>query len=966
MTFEWLGCEMSEDTVNVRCGIADKSHENEFFRYFARAVKAFFEKKGIDALLIGMPKCLVNRDLQIDALLVTDSKMIIIDFKDYSGELTLPDEQDFRRGRWETLTGIQVKGGSSPNPFYQTGLQRKRLAKILETFCRNLSKFNPRHITTMVCFQGKMDVFGTIPGQYKPCFFIADRENFLEKLYDIVSVDDEPAGLLGKRFLDYFNDRVFKSEEYDLTVTPESLGVLPESTAPVEKSTIDETIKDRVAAFFASDIPVLTITGTIGSGKAAISSKIREAALDAGFSSARVFALSNRVRRNLLGSLDEVESLYSAIFDFSSTKVAEDGSKLVPLAELEEPRAFDDLDGATPAYEEPAKTAFIVYESQMVTDSMRVGEAIQFGSGKLLSDLLEHLGIGEDKLSGNKVVFVGDKFQLGFGSWSESCLNPEYYHGHISMSSIELPDTKTPTGIQQVCLDIANAIRIGRFSHLVITANDQLAICGQNDEAKLLRESERDWRSHKVLSYTNSQACGLNGYIKKRIKQYGSRCSVGDVIIFENEILAYPSSSNTSSEEGSVCQFVSPEPTRIPNGTFGTIIRLGNETSIDVDVNGSDVPIRLTLVEADVRLSVDGFDETLEIRFIKELLESEDSKLSAMEDIALRIHVEKLFREALAREPFEKSNYYREMIDSGDFVKTKEGVYRDPKDKRRRTSYEEKHRREVQRKSLTRGTEYYLWSNAAQVKYGWCMTVHKAMSYKWDTVTFSTRIDGGRRNENYFRFLYTGISRAKEHINLVRWEPVSPFEKTEFGASSQAAPAAGNNVIFRATGDDIVSEILAAVGTLESDGFKMSSSKLAQYQVICEIEKDTATAKVVFYYNKKGEVTKLTLSTGDKELFANFKDTFGNAQDDQSRASITPMKWLYNHLNERVLADSVLEVEESSNYLDILKACQNSESVIIRANYRKDQTVSNFKFLSGSTALYERIVSAIKTYYALN
>ena len=100
---------MSEDIVNVRCGIADKSHENEFFRYFARAVKAFFEKKGIGALLIGMPKCLVNQDLQIDALLITDSKMIIIDFKDYSGELTLPDEQDFRRGRWETSEGIQVK-----------------------------------------------------------------------------------------------------------------------------------------------------------------------------------------------------------------------------------------------------------------------------------------------------------------------------------------------------------------------------------------------------------------------------------------------------------------------------------------------------------------------------------------------------------------------------------------------------------------------------------------------------------------------------------------------------------------------------------------------------------------------------------------------------------------------------------------------------------------------------------------
>lgn len=121
---------MSEDLVNVRCGIADKSHENEFFRYFARAVKAFFEKKGIGALLIGMPKCLVNQDLQIDALLITDSKMIIIDFKDYSGELALPGEQDFRRGIWETSEGIPSKGRKQPQ-----SLLPNRFAK--RTPCKN-------------------------------------------------------------------------------------------------------------------------------------------------------------------------------------------------------------------------------------------------------------------------------------------------------------------------------------------------------------------------------------------------------------------------------------------------------------------------------------------------------------------------------------------------------------------------------------------------------------------------------------------------------------------------------------------------------------------------------------------------------------------------------------------------------------------------------------------------------------
>lgn len=961
---DWQGGKMSDIGVRVRYGIADKSYENEFFRYFAKALKAYFEQKGINALLIGMPKCLVFDKLQIDALLLTDNKMVIIDFKRYSGELILPDEQSFRSERWETSEGVLVRGGSCPNPFCQTGLQRERLSTILETSCSDLSCFNPRHITTMVCFSEDMQVIGEIPGRYRPCFFIADRNNFLEKLFDIVSAGKGSAGLLEPKFLDYFNTEIFKSSEYDLSVTPEALGVFQNPTYRFGKLDINEAIRERIEAFFESDIPVLTVTGTVGSGKTGISSALREAALNAGFSSARVFALSNRVKNNLLGSIDEVESLYSAIYDFTSTKIAEDGSKLIPLAEIEEPRAFDDLDEEEWREAKGTKTAFIVYESQMITDTPRVGGAVQFGSGKLLSDVLEHLGITRGD-SGNKIVFVGDKYQLSFGSWSESCLNPDYYHDALRAATIELPDTRTPNGIQRVCIDIANAIRAGRLSHLVISPNEQVSICDPGEEAKLIREAETSWKSHELLAYTNSQASALNGYIKQRVKQNGARYAAGDVVIFENEVLAYPPSSAAFAGIDSVFEFGSPEPRRITNGTFGTIVRIGGESAVDVVVNGSDAPVRLTLVEADVRISLNGVDETLEIQFIKELLESEDTKLSVMEDIALRIHLERLFREALVKEPFEESRYFEDMLASGEYVIAKDGRYRDPEDGRFRTSYENNHRQEVQKKILKRGTEYFRWANAAQIKFGWCMTVHKAMSYRWSTVTFTSRVDGGRRNEGYFRFLYTGISRAREHVNLVRWDPVSPFETTEFGTSGQSTSASDKGVLFRANGDDVNSEILAVVGGLSSSGFCIKSSKQAQYQVICEIESGSSSAKVIFFHNKKGEVTRLSLANGDKNLFADFKVALIESLGCDKQTPATPMAWLYDHLNANILSESILEIEEASNYLDILKARREGEAVLIRANYRKDQTVSNFKFMSGSMALYSDIVEAIKAYYLL-
>ena len=530
---------MFDDGVVVKYGQADKAHENEFFRYFAKSVKAYFDKKGIRACLLGMPTCLVNDRLQIDALLLTPRTMTIVDFKDYGGRLLLPDEDEFRRGPWEMEDDVRVGGGSSPNPFYQTGLQRDRLMRILELTCRNLSTFDAHHISTLVCFQQAVEVQGTIPGRYRPYFHIADTDTFLEKLFDIVSAGRDDAGLLEPKFIDYFDKKVFRTTDYDLSVSPESLGIsrfehavespaAHEATPEVEETKITP-YEDRLRDFFVGDSPVLIVTGTTGSGKTSMVPIIRNAALESGFSSARIFGLSNRVISNLLSSVDEVESLYSALFDFSATKVTEDGAQLIPLANLVSESPFGDLAEET---DEAGKSVFIVCEAQMVTDALREDEMLKFGSGRLLSDLLKHLGISER--NENKVVFVGDKFELSFGSWSDSSLNPDWYRGGIDTEEIELPDTTDPNGIQAACLDIANAVRTGRMTNLVFEQNDQVRICEPQDETSLLRSVSEDWRRHKVLSYTNGQAHGLNSYIKRRIVGSGSRCAVGDIVIFEN------------------------------------------------------------------------------------------------------------------------------------------------------------------------------------------------------------------------------------------------------------------------------------------------------------------------------------------------------------------------------------------------------------------------------------------------
>lgn len=89
--------------LEVRYGTAAKSHENTFFRKFAQSLKKYFDSHDMTGILLGFPICRVREDLQIDALLITDRTMIIIDFKDYSGTLTLPNEANFKKAHGKCL-----------------------------------------------------------------------------------------------------------------------------------------------------------------------------------------------------------------------------------------------------------------------------------------------------------------------------------------------------------------------------------------------------------------------------------------------------------------------------------------------------------------------------------------------------------------------------------------------------------------------------------------------------------------------------------------------------------------------------------------------------------------------------------------------------------------------------------------------------------------------------------------------
>ncbi len=73
----------------IRKGKSAKNYENTFFREFAENLKKMFEKYSMNGLLIANSECDIEQRLQIDALLITEKAVCIIDFRNFSGKINL-------------------------------------------------------------------------------------------------------------------------------------------------------------------------------------------------------------------------------------------------------------------------------------------------------------------------------------------------------------------------------------------------------------------------------------------------------------------------------------------------------------------------------------------------------------------------------------------------------------------------------------------------------------------------------------------------------------------------------------------------------------------------------------------------------------------------------------------------------------------------------------------------------------
>jgi len=965
--------------LEIRRGTATKNYENTFFRTFAENIEKLFNKYSIDGLLIANSECEAEKRLQIDALLVTQNVVFIIDFKNFGGKIKLPKngKDEFEFGRWTNDRGEIVKGGNSVNPFIQLKNQKERFINVCKNYIipnlKNGEKLNAYHTVRMVCFQKSIDLDGSIPSREELNFFIIDQDNYQEKIKDIIDITSKDVKL-SKNSFDLFKE-VFRADIFNIKETY-SENITFDTTSTVldydNLYTDQKTALLEITEFIKSDTEkVFIIQGTSLSGKTHLIPFIEEIAYNNEIAQVELFASSSRVATNLLSEHNlKFNSLYSYIYGGSlqetqsedkesETKETEDNTEKIKLEVV--PLKKSDNEN---------KAVFIVDEAQLISDNYHQSIDLRFGSGKLLEDFIKFSDL---KNSNRKIIFIGDSFKLSIGKKEESTLNPEYIKEKYEFETraFQLIDKEDNSEIIKQALQSVQSIRNKTFNQLIFKPTDKINILNtaiKTDLQNTIKTKIENNIDFHILSYSNLDAKKVNNWIKKTIIKNGEDIAQKDLIIFNNNFKIEDANDPFS------------EPKRVFNGQFGMVTNVSDDLIPETITPNGKLPITLKYREISIVLKDTGHNAT--VLSLENYRLSDKGELSEDEIIALKMILNREIKIAISKYPFDNSELFIQLKNSKEYQELENDIsslkVKLSDGKKVKTKLEETERklrkitnstkgkyRKTIEKNLNKDTssKYYKYKNSAQLRFGWTLTVHKSMSYKWDEIIFN--IDQGenrgKTNENYFRWIYTGLTRAKNKVNLINYKPISPLLKCEF-RDSNTGVVPDKKIYFIANTEAKLSDLETALvekfnfhelppfllqvhqlinSKLERHKISIHSINHPNYQELYELKGSNGEfASISFYYNKKGQVKTPSLMKATPSEFGSEVIEILTSNNEIKDFSFIKDNWresIYTEINEQLIkSNSYFNHIIQLPYRDSIKINNNNSELIVDLYYDGD------------------------------
>jgi hypothetical protein len=379
---------------------------------------------------------------------------------------------------------------------------------------------------------------------------------------------------------------------------------------------------------------------------------------------------------------------------------------------------------------------FIVDESSMVGDKESKGDLLQFGSGRLLHDFIRYARLGRPGRPNErraKIIFVGDPVQLPpIGETLSPALSADYLYSTFGLNCDEFELT-------QVLRQEAGSAVLDRATVL------RDAICAKNFNVMDLSP-----KAQEIVQVTVVDAVAM---VEKAFRAKASSV----LITFSNARsleLNHAVRGRLWGDErldlrtGDLLLVNRNSPTTgLLNGDVVKVLDVASESERrQVRIKGVDRLVELYFRRASLTFR-DGDGQPLQVdcTVLENLLSSPERELSPIEQRALLVD-------------------FRQRYPS---LKPKAAEFR----------------------LAIRQDPYF---NALQVKYGYAMTCHKAQGGEWDMAVVDFGDGRGQRNEDFFRWTYTAVTRAKKElvtINAPRFDETSSMDWgfTAFKPESEAS-----------------------------------------------------------------------------------------------------------------------------------------------------------------------------------
>jgi hypothetical protein len=718
-----------------RSGQFEHAHENIAFNHLHDLLERQWRDQDEPLYLFGN---FFAGGTEFDALILKRNAVIVIDLKDYGGNLVFSEN-----GRWK-IDGTVVRGGTQTNPYQQIRTNKFRLLDYFKEYLDFQSAPNLGHIAGLCLFHQAIDFdASSLPQNISRWFHITDMRSVIRSTDAIVSSGISFSNRDLEAIISKLDVPVFHPDGRPVeTLQPiydDEESAMP-SMLNGEQTRSYVAIHDWLAD---TNKKVFSLAGAFYTGK----TKILKAVVDEIVSSGKTplfLAPNSRIANRYKSSgFSDVSSIYSWLYAGSPNEIRNDKA-IYPIAR--EPIDAD-------------REVVVILDAHLLGNDLFETETSVYGSGHILSDFvgsLKGVDLSSESKSANalpKILLIGDPYQLTRGSRDKSLLGCQIFEQEgieCARAEVNSQDRDDQAPIERLNFQnvLVGQIKAQKFTELPLCQQGSIKTIAKGEHTDDIAASLLKWPRRAVyLCPTNDRAQIVNMRIRRKYLGAPSMDFLvpGDIVDIHNRTL-----------DLQVNQFDERASEWISSGEFARVV------SADVDVQTKSISLKGRESATTVRFAnakIECCGRTSEIFYLPDYLAAPKPELTQDQTIALQIWAREEAEEKLAKQ--------KEKLDPAAIQSAEHDLAK--------AQYQK------QRNDLILASRY---TNAARLRYAYAVTVHRAQAYEPLSLVV---LDGQAAHDtdnpatdSYFRWLYTATICTSDALHILGYPELTPLSKAEW------------------------------------------------------------------------------------------------------------------------------------------------------------------------------------------